>query len=423
MSDTRSESTSRAAAHPMGARRPAEAVADALAAAAAPAATPTAPPAPNVEGASSASATAGLRVHGEAIVYRTVDVGYEVDLGRAAELLASQGVERPRPTRGEAQAIRIANPPVMVGLGSERIEIAGEPQTIEIAARVFDFGAISLSARLKPAAPLRWNAFVALSRAVGACSWTPLFDRARERLLAQIAPAIERPADAMIAEDYVVFRIGRLEDERERRVTPDVLADEDIAWLLVDESRPLSAWARREILSPRFSYFEDDLAVLTWNAALVVEPVAEDRDVQYVLEFANAQLLELRYYDAILDRELPRIYDEIAAARRRFHLLGRRYTRLMSALQERVADATELVERVENSLKVTDDVFLARVYAAALDVFRSKVWRKDIDRKVKIVADTYGMLNAEAQARRSEVLEAIIVLLIVAEIVIATWPR
>jgi hypothetical protein len=250
-----------------------------------------------------------------------------------------------------------------------------------------------------------------------------LFDRARERLLAQIAPAIERPADAMIAEDYVVFRIGRLEDERQRRVTPDALADDDIAWLLVEESRPLSAWARREMLSPRFSYFEDDLAVLTWNAALVVEPAAEDRDVQYVLEFANAQLLELRYYDAILDRELPRIYDEIAAARRRFHLLGRRYTRLMSALQERVADATELVERVENSLKVTDDVFLARIYAAALDVFRSRVWRKDIDRKVKIVADTYGMLNAEAVARRSEVLETIIVLLIVVEIVIAAWPR
>jgi hypothetical protein len=372
---------------------------------------------------SPARAVPDIRATGEVVVYRLYDMGYEIDLERVVSLLEDRAPERARPTRGEAQAIRIANPPVMVGLGTETIEIAGAEQTIEISARVFDFGAISLSARVRPAGPLRWNAFVGLARAVGACAWTPLFDRARERLLAQIAPAIERPADAMIAEDYVVFRIGRLEDERQRRVTPDALADDDIAWLLVEESRPLSAWARREMLSPRFSYFEDDLAVLTWNAALVVEPAAEDRDVQYVLEFANAQLLELRYYDAILDRELPRIYDEIAAARRRFHLLGRRYTRLMSALQERVADATELVERVENSLKVTDDVFLARIYAAALDVFRSRVWRKDIDRKVKIVADTYGMLNAEAVARRSEVLETIIVLLIVVEIVIAAWPR
>jgi hypothetical protein len=147
------------------------------------------------------------------------------------------------------------------------------------------------------------------------------------------------------------------------------LTDEHVARLLFGESRPLSESARRDLLSPRFSYFEDDLAVLTWNGALIVEPSTDDTDVEYVLEFANAQLLELRFYDSVLDRQIPRIYDEVAAARRGFHLIGRRYSRLLAALQGRVADATELVERVENSLKVTDDVYLARIYAAALEIF------------------------------------------------------
>jgi hypothetical protein len=87
--------------------------------------------------------------------------------------------------------------------------------------------------------------------------------------------------------------------------------------------------------------------VLTWNAALIVEPDVEDTDMQYVLEFANAQLLELRYYDSVLDGELPRIYSGIAEARRGFHLLGRQYSRLLVLLHSRVTDATELVERVE----------------------------------------------------------------------------
>ena len=42
-----------------------------------------------------------------------------------------------------------------------------------------------------------------------------------------------------------------------------------------------------------------------------------------------------------------------------------------------------------------------------------------MDRKLGIIRDTYSMLNGEAQAARAEVLELAIVLLIVADIIIA----
>src|SRR2546422_9374395 len=100
--------------------------------------------------------------------------------------------------------------------------------------------------------------------------------------------------------------------------------------------------------------------MLTWNSALVVDPTEGDSDVQLILEFANAQLLELRYYDAVLDAELPRMYDRIAESRAGRALFRRRYAALLAALQTLVADSTEIVERAENALKVTDDVFLAR---------------------------------------------------------------
>jgi len=246
------------------------------------------------------------RVHGEAIVYRLYDVGYEIRLDPLVDLLASSAPERPRPLRGEAQTIQIPNPPVTVSLGAETVVVGDEPREVEFSARLFDFGVISLRARLAARPGLAWGEFAAFGAAVStAPGWTEAFARVRERLVARIAPAIERPGEAPVTEDYIVFRVNRLEDGAGARLPADALRDEDIARLLVGESRPLSAATHRELMSQRFSYFEDDLAVLTWNAALVVEPVAEDTDVQYVLEFANAQLLELRFDDALLDAEIP----------------------------------------------------------------------------------------------------------------------
>jgi len=88
-----------------------------------------------------------------------------------------------------------------------------------------------------------------------------------------------------------------------------------------------------------------------------------------------------------------------------------------------MADTVEVVERVDNSLKVTDDVYLARIYAAALEIFRGRAWRASIDRKMALLRETYEMLNDEAQAARAEALEVIIVVLIVVEIVLGLLRR
>jgi hypothetical protein len=363
------------------------------------------------------------RVHGEAIVYRLFDVGYGIALDRAFDLLASSGPERRRPSRGEAQTIQIPNPPVTVGLGSESIEIDGRPVEAEVSARVFDFGVVSLRARVSAHPGLGWSAFAAWGAAVQAAAWNDLLGRTRDRLILRIAPAIDQPMLSPVTEDYTVFRVQRLLDAEGMAFAPSELQDGEISRLLLGEPRPLTSSARKELLSPRLAYFEDDLTVLTWGSALVVEPVAEDTDVQYVLEFANAQLLELRWYDAVLDAEVPAIQTRFRQARQGFHLLGTRYGRLLESLQQRVADSVELIERVENSLKVTDDVYLARVYAGALEEFRERTWRSGIERKIAIVRGTYDMLNAESLARRSEWLEIIIVLLIMFEIGLALLRR
>ncbi|MDZ4804762.1 MAG: hypothetical protein SGI90_07890 [Candidatus Eisenbacteria bacterium] len=361
------------------------------------------------------------RIQGEAIHYRLFEVGYEIQLDHAAELLASNAPERLRPLRGEAQAIQIANPPVTVLLGNETIVVDGRPRPAELSARLFDFGVVSLRVRITAPAGTTWEEFAGFGEALPPAEADALFESWRDRLLARIHAAITRPSRSTITEEYTIFRVNRLEDAAGNPFQPDKLDEHDLARLLLGERRPLCPTARKELISPRLSYFADDLTVLTWSAGLVVEPAIENTDVQYVLEFANAQLLELRHYDHLLDQELPRIYGDVVGARRAFKMLGRRFGRLLGNIQTRVADVTESVERVENSLKVTDDVFLARVYTTALDIFRGPIWRRGIDRKMGLVRDTYTMLNAESQALRTEIMELTIIGLIALEIVLALW--
>ena len=58
-----------------------------------------------------------LRVAGAVVAYRLHDVGYALDLERAARLVERQAPGRLRPTRGEAKALVIAQPPLTLALG------------------------------------------------------------------------------------------------------------------------------------------------------------------------------------------------------------------------------------------------------------------------------------------------------------------
>ena len=364
-----------------------------------------------------------MRVTGGVTVYRLFDVGYEIDLAAALACLAPGEAERARPVRSEAQAILIPNPPITVRLGTERLVLLGQELDVAISARIFDFGVASLRARVAGPAEMSWTDFVTWALGVDAAAEIPaLLDRHVALLTQRTARAIAKPFLATVREDYTIYRINEWQNSASGSETTALVGDVDLAPLLLAETRPLSESARRELLPHRFSYHLDDLAVVTWESALVVDREPSETDVEYIVEFANAQLLELRYYDAALDAELPQLYDRIEHARAsRSRPLRRAYSQVLGAMHTLVAATTEVVERAENALKVTDDVYLARVYSAALDVFRARQWRAGIDRKLSIIRETYGMLNAESQSARGEVLEIAIVALIVIEIVLSLF--
>ncbi len=359
-----------------------------------------------------------FRVAGAVVTYRLHDVGYALDLEHAARLLEGQATGRTRPMRGEAKALVIAQPPLTLALGPVTLPGDGTRPAAEMSAVCFDFGVISLRLRVPVPDGTPWPDLLALMRSLERSDLAGVFGPALALLTSQLRPAIVRPGIAPVAEDYTICRLVRLADAAGGSVPPSGLEDSALAELLLGEPRTLTEDARKHLLSRRFSYTDQDLAVLSWDAALVVEPAAGDQDVEFLLEFANAQLLELRVYDAYLDAELPQLYDRASLARRGpAALFVRRFQHVLAGLHTLVADTTETVERVENGLKVTNDVYLARIYHAALALFREDAWRLGLARKLQIFRDTYAMLNDEAQTARGHVLEVIIILLIVIEVV------
>jgi hypothetical protein len=357
-------------------------------------------------------------------VYRLFDVGDEVDLARAEALLSAPR-SRLRLERAQGTtALEIPLPPLRVSLGARTLPLPNGARAAAASAQVFDYGVVSILYKLpvEPGTPLA--ALVSLAEELVARP-TPGLDAAAraetQELARAIGPALKRPHAWEGVESYQVFLVHRFEEEV---TAAEVAAGAPIAELLLGETSaaPLSAGEREDVMKHAFSYLDEDLAVVDWNSAFVLEP-SRVGDVPELLEFATAQLLELRYYDALLDRELKSIYDEVGAPRRLISVVTRRYVKLQRKTAALLLELSEMVEQLENAVKIVGDFYLARLYQSAVRRFRLPAWQESVLRKQRLLAEVDRTLNDAADRRRAELLEITIIVLILWEILYALLRR
>ena len=358
---------------------------------------------------------------GAVIALRLFDIAYSIDLQKAETLWAERfggTTTRSRLNTTPSKAVAFDVPPVQITLESVALAVAGVTMNALATARLYEFGVVAFSLKLT-ANLLPWREFSAFANAVDSSIGPHVETEVWKGLLAKIrqflTPAMTRPNQLLLEEDYLIAVVHQWNKRVMGQELPDLI---NLIPLLSGEQRPLSEGAHRDLLKQRFSYYQDDLVVLTWDRAFIYEP-RTDSDVVDILEVANAQLLELRYYDELLDDELPRMYELVARTRRATLLAPRRFADLARKLHTLVAEVTELTEKADNVLQVTEDVYLARIYMTALKLFRVSAVSAAVDRKLSIVRDTYTALYDEASGARGELLEIAVVLLIVIEIVLA----
>ena len=360
------------------------------------------------------------------LALRLFDVAYAIDLDQMAEAWRRAGGRPARRAQLSARAPRrvIWNaPPLELDLGEAELGIGADRAILAARARVYAFGVVTLVLDWMQI-DLAWGDLVdrlhALDQAVDGAPGIALWRQLLERVLKALPTPRQRPQAPRIEEDYLIALIRRWRDPI---TSSELLQRVDLAPLLSGERDALSEETRRELLRHRHSYFRDDLVALTWDRALIIEPRG-DADALDMIEQANAQLLELRWYDAVLNEELPRMALLVEGTRRPFRaLVPWHVARLARRLHAQIAEVNELIEKVDGTLQLTGDTWLARVHASARDALGVPGMAKALERKLALMRETYRALYDEATSLRATVLEVTIVALIALEIVLAITTR
>src|SRR5690606_2239334 len=142
----------------------------------------------------------------------------------------------------------------------------------------------------------------------------------------------------------------------------------------------------------------------------------EEQEVVDILEFANAHLVELRYYDDLVDKELDRLYSLVNRLPKVWYPLAPgRYARVSARLSRVKLDVLEVTERIDNSLKFIDDTFFAKIYESVARELNIASWRKSLQDKLENVRSLYEIIDNRVLTIRSMLMEAAIIFLIALE--------
>lgn len=343
--------------------------------------------------------------------YRIYETSQEINLARLERgLPGDRSASRTGFTRLPPKSIHVDNTPLSIPLGFLEIQDGALTRTFHVLGRIFDIGAISICLTYEE--PVQ-GASNLKQRALSFAGQRGL-DKAFADQLKRLQDMFQGLADFSTVdpsfyEDYTIYRID------------DSAHLSDPVPLLMGEDIDFSPQLREQVLSNRLSYSCEDFIILTWDTALICDP-EDPGDLRDLIEFANVQLLELRYYDLLLNRQMEIMYDDIEKAGQSttFSRL-RRFRKILSALMGFIADITEVTEKVDNLIKITEDVYYARVYQTTLRVLRIDQWREGVARKLQATQQNYSMLSNELNVQHSNVLEWIIILLIALEFGFALW--
>jgi hypothetical protein len=368
----------------------------------------------------SVRAPSGAQYTGEVVYIYAFDIAYELLrqplrtlLGQPVAQFAVDASKRsPRQAFfHRAQMVRL--PPL------ERFGPFG-PTRIERSVKVLPVGAISITVRI--GFKVERIADLVSFHDLRFSNGVYLYDDVRqlaEEVRRELAPYCVRPnAQLGDEEAYTVFCLHAPMKNGDGQA---VSAEEwlgahrrEVASLLTEEPDPthLSEQESEESTTKYYSYYDRDIVVMDWDAALIIDEPRYLDETLYIMELANLQLAELEAYDSILDNTVERAYRDLA---------GRRYLRWTGAgirreLREIRMDLARLSDELSNITKFFGDWHLARIYQGLSSRFHLGDWHKTVDEKLKTLDDVYQILQQDRNNRWMLVLEVTIVLLFVVDI-------
>ena len=362
---------------------------------------------------------ASSRYTGEVVYLYAFDLAYDTTRKPIHELLGQPVAQFAVDASKRSPRQLFFYKPHMVRLPAmERIGPLG-PVRVERVIKLLPVGAISITVRV-PFAVNHFEELVAFHDLQ--FSNGSLHDEVRrlaQEVAAELADHLVRPQIQLPDEEaYTVFCMAAPVVNAENQ---PVNAEQwfqahrrQIAALLTQEEEVerLSKQEAEESTGRYLSYYDDDLVVVDWDAALLIDEPRDFDETLYIMELANLQLAELEAYDRLLDDALERSYRDLGERPMRSR------NNILRDLREIRIDMARFNDELFNTTKFFGDWHLARIYEKISSRFHLGEWHRTIDGKLKTLDDLYQILKHDQNNRVMVWLEAGIILLFIIDLII-----
>jgi hypothetical protein len=341
------------------------------------------------------------------------DVAEEIDLAQLSTILGKIPAKRePSFVHVTPEYVRYEKTPVIDQIAPLH---AGSGEQLSCRVRYFDYGVASVELQLGIEGT--WPDLIRLAN-----RWIEspeLEAKAKDALrdhLRRTRPAARKPYDDWVSEEYYIVQLDPIQAQSGLITAEQLLKEHGtyVAQLVRGEELPLSTVERQEVLQGSMSYYPTDLLVVGWVAAFVYDTSAGAAATVDLLEYANTQLLEFRYYDEVLTRVLAEVYKQLERKRgmwRRWQLAGQ-----AQRLNSIRLDIRELSERTDNAIKFLGDMFYARAYRLAAVRIGVEDYHNLVNEKLTTAEDLYDSMVNEFHQSRAFVLELLVVIILVIEL-------
>lgn len=345
------------------------------------------------------------------------DVAEAFDVDRLRQLLGERGqaVDNVFPRR-TPEYVRFEQPPVTERAGSVTLK-TGETAVCSI--RYYPFAGVVLQLEL----PFQcdWNGLISqTSRWIDPLDIEPEARATVRRHLEFLGPAVIKPTQDWLQEDYLVINLERIGPAGGERITaPQLLSSRGglLVQLVRGELMPLAEKACEEILQASISYYRSDLVVIASTAALVYDRAEDAEATVQVLEYTKLQLLEFRYYDALMSRVLSEVYSTLE---RKKNILFLRWSAPREAQRFNTLrlDVMELTERVDNAIKFVSDIYYAHVHRLAASRIGVNEYRSLVDDKLETAGQLYEFMADQFNEARSFIIELGVAILVLIDVIL-----
>ncbi|MBU0460753.1 MAG: hypothetical protein KJ597_02880 [Nanoarchaeota archaeon] len=354
---------------------------------------------------------------GSLYLYFCYDLSEEIELDNISSILGEKTEKFTLYTKSlNPSYMQYSVPPLFADLGNLKLEFFDKKVDAHLLVKFYNFGVVTL--RFKVDFEGNLDKLLKVSYSTERAN---VFNKEAEDLIKKIKEEIkkflvnpEKKLDQV--ETYTIFAVKSFDQD----ISGAQLQEKywkTIAKIVKQEKDFISESELKSAFDNTLSYYEHDLLVVDWSSAFVYDK-SKDYEVLDVLEFALIQSLELRVYDYHLDRVLEKSYEDIGKKKARFFL---QYKHMLNDLLYIKIEITEVIDKVENSLKLVGEPFLAKVYSLASKKFYIDTWKSSVRSKLNTVEKIYESLSDQIQNEIMIVLEVLIVLLFVIDLIVLFW--